>query len=135
MLELKKYFLKIKKFFADSGITLEGWTPCDALSGNEPLLAKSMRSEDSTECIAYIANPETYAAHKPNGYEGMHSDQLSDASPTFTTFSLDLPFSTGEAKWYNPSTGEWKGKVEITKNSTTLLTPEPGDWVLWIKRT
>ncbi len=126
--------LPIKKFFSDTEAILENWSPNDALSGNNPLLVKSMLSEDSSKCIAYVANPETFAAHSPDGYDGMHSDQISDASETFTTVTLELPFSSGTAKWYNPNTGEWKGEAEITKNSTTLLTPEPGDWVVWVER-
>jgi len=93
-----------------------------------------MISDNATQCIAYIANPESYAAHSPNGYDGMHSDQISDTSQTFTTFTLALPFSTGKIRWFNPSTGEWNGSAEITKNSTTLLTPTPGDWVVWVQR-
>ncbi len=126
--------LNIKKFFAETGISLENWTPDDSLSGSQPLLAKSIRSEDANECIAYIANPESFAAHSPDGYEGMHSDQVSDTSPTFTTFTLELSFSSGTVKWFSPTTGEWNGEMEITKNSTTLLTPTPGDWVVWVKR-
>jgi hypothetical protein len=126
--------LKIKQFFADTKISLENWKPNDTLSGSNPLLVKSMISNNATQCIAYVANPESYAAHSPNGYDGMHSDQVSDTSQTFTTFTLALPFSTGKISWFNPSTGEWNGSAEITKNSTTLLTPTPGDWVVWVQR-
>ncbi|MGK0240644.1 MAG: hypothetical protein ACI92G_004135 [Candidatus Pelagisphaera sp.] len=126
--------LKIKQFFSDTKISLENWKPNDTLSGQNPLLVKSMISNDATQCIAYIANPESYAAHSPNGYEGMHSDQVSNTSQTFTTFTLELPFSSGKFSWFNPSTGEWNGSAEITKNSTTLLTPTPGDWVVWVQR-
>jgi len=126
--------LQIKKFFADTEISLENWVPNDAVSGSNPLLAKSILSSDQNECIAYIANPESFAGHSPDGFEGLHSDELSDTSETFTTVTLELPFSNGIIKWYSPTTGQWKGEAEITKNSTTLLTPEPGDWVVWAKR-
>lgn len=126
--------LKIKKFFSDTQISLENWKPDDPHSGANPLLVKSMISSDESQCIAYIANPESFAGHNPARYEGMHSDQISDASPTFTTFTLELPFSSGKAKWFNPSTGEWTGSADVTKHSTTLLTPTPGDWVVWVKR-
>lgn len=126
--------LQIKKFFADTEISLENWTPNDSISGSKPLLAKSALSSDQNECIAYISNPETFAGHNPDGYGGLHSDEMSDSSETFTTVTLELPFSSGVIKWYNPKTGQWKGEAEITKNSTTLLTPEPGDWVVWAKR-
>lgn len=126
--------LKIKQFFSDTGISLENWKPNDALSGGNPLLVKSMISSDSSQCIAYIANPESFAAHKPDRYEGTHSDQISDTSSTFTIFTLELPFSSGKLSWFNPSSGEWNGGAEITKHSTTLLTPTPGDWVAWVKR-
>jgi hypothetical protein len=64
----------------------------------------------------------------------MYSDQISDVSSTYTTFTLDLPFASGTVEWFHPTTGEWNGKAEITKSSTTLLTPTPGDWVVWVKR-
>lgn len=126
--------LQIKKFFSDTGISLENWIPNDAISGSKPLLAKSALSNDQNECIAYISNPESFEGHSPDGYEGHHSDELSDSSGTFTTVTLELPFSSGVIKWYNPTTGQWKGEAEITKNSTTLLTPEPGDWIVWAQR-
>ncbi|MDG2256582.1 MAG: hypothetical protein P8L49_16690 [Opitutaceae bacterium] len=122
--------LKIKQFFADAEISLENWKPNDSLSGSNPLLVKSMIFNDASQCIAYIANPESYAGHSPNGYEGMQSDQISDTSQTYTIFTLELPFSSGKISWFNPSTGEWNGSAEITKNSTTLLTPTTGDWRL-----
>jgi len=126
--------LQIKKFFADTGISLENWSPNDAISGNNPLLAKTAISGEQNECIAYVANPEAFAGHNPDGYEGHYSDESSDTCETFTTVTLELPFSSGSIKWYNPMTGDWKGEAEITKSSTTLLTPEPGDWVVWAKR-
>ena len=126
--------LYIKKFFADTQASLEGWKPNDALSGGDPLLVKSIISSDATQCIAYLANPESFGAHSPNGYDGMYSDQISDVSSTYTTFTLDLPFASGTVEWFDPTTGEWNGKAEITKSSTTLLTPTPGDWVVWVKR-
>ncbi|MEM9160367.1 MAG: DUF4038 domain-containing protein [Verrucomicrobiota bacterium] len=124
----------VRKFFEDTGITLEKWTPDDILSGNDPLKVKSAKSQSGTEVIAYIANPEVFGGHAPDGFDGVHTDKLSDASETFTTFTLELPFSSGTAKWYNPTTGEWKGEAEITKNSTTLLTPAPGDWIVHVTR-
>ncbi len=126
--------LQIKKFFGDTEISLESWTPNDRISGSKPLLAKSAISGDESECIAYVANPESFAGHRPDGYEGHYSDESSDTSETFTTVTLELPFSSGVIKWYNPRSGEWKGEAEITKSSTTLLTPEPGDWVVWARR-
>ena len=126
--------LQVKKFFNDTKISLENWIPNDAITGSNPLLAKSILSSDQTECIAYIANPESFAGHNPDGYNGIHSDESTDSSETFTTATLELPFYSGVIKWYNPMTGLWKGEAEITKNSTTLLTPAPGDWVVWAKR-
>ncbi len=126
--------LQIKRFFAETQVSLENWTPDDSLSGNNPLLVKTAISEEGDACIAYVANPESYAAHSPEGFDGVHSDAFSNTSETFTTFTLELPFSSGRVKWYSPTTGEWKGEAEITKNSTTLLTPEPGDWVAWVTR-
>ncbi len=127
-------FLQIRKFFLDTGINLIRWIPDDVMSGSNPLLVKSMRSPDNNECIAYIANPDSHSGHSPDRLEGLHTDKISCASETFTTFTLELPFSTGIVKWFSPTTGEWKGQTETTKNSTTLLTPAPGDWVVWIKR-
>ncbi len=127
-------FLHIRKFFLDTGIILVRWIPDDAMSGNNPLLVKSMRSPDNNECIAYVANPDAHNGHSPNRLEGLHTDKISGASETFTTFTLELPFSNGTVKWFSPASGEWKGQTETTKNSTTLLTPAPEDWVVWVKR-
>lgn len=126
--------LQIKKFFDDTQISLEDWKPNDALSGANPLLVKSIISSDATQCIAYVANPESFGARNPDGYDGIYSDQISDVSSTYTTFTLDMPFASGTVEWFHPTTGEWNGKAQITKSSTTLLTPTPGDWVVWVKR-
>lgn len=125
--------LQIKKFFADTGISLENWLPNDRLSGDNPLLVKSILSNENSECVAYIANPESFGGQ--NSDAGIQSEEISDSSETLTTFTLELPFSNGVVKWFHPISGEWKGEAEITKSSTTLLTPEPGDWVVWAKRT
>jgi len=126
--------LHIRNFFQETGICLENWIPDDAIGGGNPLLVKTAKSSSETECIAYIANPEVHGGHSPDRFDGTHTDQLSNVSETFTTFTLELPFSSGRAKWFCPQTGEWKGDAEITRNSTTLLTPEPGDWIIWAKR-
>jgi len=126
--------LNIRKFFAETGIRLENWRPNDHLSGDAPLLVKSALSDDGSEVIAYVANPQFHENHNPDGYAGSYSDEIADANEIFTTFTLELPFSDGLAKWFNPLTGEWRGEAQITRNSTTFLTPEPGDWVVWVKQ-
>ena len=126
--------LNIRKFFTETGIRLENWRPNDLLSGDNPLLVKSAVSGDESNVIAYIANPQFHENHNPNGFAGSYSDEIADANETFTTFTLELPFSDGTASWFNPVSGEWRGEAQITRNSTTLLTPEPGDWIVWVKR-
>jgi len=126
--------LNIRKFFAETSVCLENWRPNDLLSGDNPLLVKSAVSGDESEVIAYVANPQFHENHNPDGYAGSYSDEIADANETFTTFTMELPFSDGVAKWFNPLTGEWQGEAQITRNSTTLLSPEPGDWVVWVKR-
>lgn len=126
--------LNIRKFFAETGIRLENWRPNDHLSGHAPLLIKSAVSDDGSEVIAYVANPQFHENHNPDRFAGTYSDEIADANETFTTFTMELPFSEGLAKWFNPLTGDWRGEAQITRNSTTLLTPEPGDWVVWVKQ-
>ena len=126
--------LHIRNFFQETEISLENWIPDDSIGGNNPLLVKVAKSSTETECIAYIANPDAFGGHSPEGFDGVHTDQFSSESQTFTTFTLELPFSSGKAKWFCPRTGEWRGEAEITRNSTTLLTPEPSDWIVWVKR-
>lgn len=127
-------FLHIHAFFRQIECSLEGWTPDDSIAGNKPLLAKAMRSPNSDQCIVYISNPDSHAGHTGLKGQGFYSDQNAAASDIFTTFNLELPFATGSARWFSPTTGQWKGQVEILKSSTIFLTPEPGDWILWIQR-
>lgn len=124
----------ITAFLKATDTSLEGWISDDAITGNKPLQTKAMRSSTSDTCIVYIANPDLYEGHTGKDGEGFYTDERASASDIFTTFNLELPFSMGIAKWFNPSTGEWKGQVDITKASTIFLTPEPGDWVLWIQK-
>ena len=126
--------LHIHTFIQETCETLEGWVADDSISGNKPLLCKSMHSAESDQCIIYIGNPDAADGHSGKNGEGFYSDQNATASDIFTTFNLELPFAIGKAKWFSPTTGEWKGEVEITKASTIFLTPEPGDWVLWAQR-
>lgn len=126
--------LHIHSFLRETCGTLLGWIADDSLCGNKPLQAKAMRSSESDQCIIYISNPDAHDGHSGKKGEGFYSDQNASASDIFTTFNLELPFATGTARWFCPSSGEWKGQVEITKASTIFLTPEPGDWVLWIQR-
>ena len=127
-------FLHIHAFLRTLETSLEGWIPDDSIGGNKPLLVKSMRSPNSNQCILYIANPDAHEGHSGSKGAGFYSDQNAAAAEIFTTFNMDLPFDNGVARWYKPSTGSWNGEVEITKSSTTFLTPEPGDWVLWVTR-
>lgn len=127
-------FLHIHAFFRDTAINLAGWVPQDSIGGNKPLLAKAMRSPESDACIVYIANPDSYAGHTGKNGIGFYSDQNASGSDIFTTFNLELPFGKGIATWFNPRTGKWNGEIEITKSSSIFLTPEPGDWILWIQR-
>ncbi|MDQ8201672.1 DUF4038 domain-containing protein [Pelagicoccus sp. SDUM812003] len=126
--------LHIHGFFRETGISLQGWVSDDSLGGSNPLLVKSMRSQQSDQCIIYVANPDAHEGHSGKDGKGFYSDLNASPSDIFTTFSLDLPFGSGAARWYSPSTGQWRGEVAITKPSTIFLTPEPGDWILWIQK-
>lgn len=127
-------FAHIHTFIESTCRSLEGWVGDDSIAGDKPLLAKAMRSPHNDACIIYVANPDAHEGHSGAKGEGFYSDKNASASDIFTTFNLELPFAKGTAEWFCPSSGEWKGKVEITKASTIFLTPEPGDWLLWIKR-
>lgn len=126
--------LHIQTFLRETCGSLIGWIPDDSLAGNKPLQAKAMRSPESDQCIVYISNPDAHDRHSGKNGQGFYSDQNASDSDIFTTFNLELPFANGIARWFCPSSGEWKGQVEITKASTIFLTPEPGDWILWIQR-
>ncbi len=126
--------LNIKTFLKETEISLDGWIPDDAIGGGKPLLVKAMRSPSSEQCIVYIANPDSSSEHTGKDGQGFYSDQNAGASDIFTTFNLELPFGNGAARWFQPSSGRWAGEVNITKSSTIFLTPEPGDWVLWVCR-
>lgn len=126
--------LHIRSFFKQLGVNLENWVPDDHIGGSNPLLVKAMRSPDSSRAIVYVANPDSHGGHSGKKGQGLYTDAFAHASEIFTTFNLELPFPAGKARWYSPSSGTWHGEVELGKSSTTLLTPEPGDWILWISR-
>jgi len=127
-------FLRIARFFAETGLSLEQWTPDDALCGGNPRLAKGSRSPDGDACIVYVANPDSHMDRHQAQAEDAQADQSAAPSETYTTFALELPFAKGIVRWYDPNSGEWKGQAAVSKASTTLLTPEPGDWIAYIQR-
>lgn len=127
--------LHIRSFFNTLGINLEGWVPDDGIGGNKPLLVKAMRARAGNACILYVANPDAFAGHSGKAGAGLYTDAAAQASETFTTFSVELPFPSGIARWFSPSAGQWRGEIAFSKPSTILITPEPGDWTLWVERT
>lgn len=123
--------LHMKRFLNEIAVNLSDWIPNDTLTGNRPFLAKSMQSPDAKQCIAYIANPDSIPVIVNN--EPIHPATILNATPnqTLTTINLSLPFSHSHIHWFSPSLGTWQGSAATTKPNAILITPEPGDWVIY----
>lgn len=123
--------LNIKKFLFDLELDLRNWKPNDSISGNTPFLSKSMQSPDGLQCIVYLSNPDRIPVLKNNQPIQLDSVLKATPNPSLTTINLKLPFQQGQVHWFAPNEGTWHGGTETSQSTTILLTPEPGDWVIF----
>lgn len=112
--------IHIRTFFNDTGLTLAHFTPNDALVGNNPLQYKCAHTDQTY--LIYLANPSG---------DTPETDTVGETIPTLT---IALPEGSYTAHWYQPTTGLWQDRVDISNSEQTLTAPEAGDWVLWITK-
>lgn len=126
-------FIQIHKFFKDTGITLVGMIPDDAIAGGQPLLYKVSRSEDKDLFIIYLANPDIYQDHKPDGFDGNYTDEFAAPAKSKPSVTLAIPDWGFRASWFNPVTGEWLAEEIIDGGNCKVIAPGSGDWVVYLK--
>jgi len=113
-------FVHIHKFFKDTGLTLVGMKPHDAMVGDEPGKFKCIH--DDCAYIIYLANPDGPKPGEAN---------VSEKTPKVT---VRLP-EGGQfvARWYNPRRGIWSARYMVPGGNQTLVAPDGKDWILWLK--
>lgn len=116
-------FLHIKRFFEESGLTLAGLEPNDAMAGNNGHLVKVM--EGKKTIIAYLQNPDS------------PTPETANVSETPATCRMHLPPGQWRIRWYDPRSGKWHPdpeRAEITGGYTRDFTsPFSGDAVLLLQ--
>jgi hypothetical protein len=119
-------FRHIHRFFQETGVTLVGLRPDDALVGADPRRFKCLR--DAKTIIVYLANPSG---------EEPETDNPGVAKPTV---AIDLPKGRWNVQWFNPRTAESFKVPSLHGASKHRLTPPhddratAGDWVLLLRR-
>jgi hypothetical protein len=113
-------FVYIHKFFRDSGLTLVGMTPDDAVVGNMPGQYKCIR--DAGNLIIYLANPDN---PKP---------ELADAGRDKASVKVKLPAGEFTGRWFNPRTGDWSDGDTVRGEDVSFKAPGGGDWVLLLRK-
>ena len=113
-------FRHIHQFFEESGLTLVGMQPDDALVSGDSLQYKCIR--DTTNYLVYLANPSG---------DTPQSDYPKNEIPTVM---IDLPKGKFAVRWFDPDTGTWVYASDVNgSNELSLTAPTEGDWVLWLK--
>ena len=112
-------FVHIHKFFKDTGLTLVGMKPDDAMVGDEPGKFKCIHNDRAY--IIYLANPD---GPKPGE---------ADVSRTIPSVVVQLPKGKFSAKWFNPREGWWTGESTIDGGRQKLKSPGEGDWLLLLR--
>ncbi len=129
-------FRYIHRFFSDTGLSCVGMEPADQITEGPPVLYKAMRDKTETTFIVYLANPDMWEGHAPDGFGGVHTDEAADVRSS--TPSVVLTISDGEysAAWFCPSSGEWRGHdtLTVTEKKVALTAPDTGDWTLLLRR-
>jgi hypothetical protein len=114
-------FRHIHSFFEESGLTLLGMQPDDALAGNQPARYKGMKGDNAY--LIYLANPSG---------DNPETDFPATKIPEV---SLTLPTGSYTLQWFDPDTGNWlREKLSTTGEQVNLKAPDIEDWVLWISR-
>jgi hypothetical protein len=117
-------FRHIHQFFADTGVTLVGMEPADAMAGYRPHECKCIANDD--HIIAYLQNPDAAEPEK------------ADVAKTRASLRIHLPRHVYDVRWYQPTTGRWVEDSEVKQIAggfdRTLKAPFAGDAVLWLRR-
>jgi hypothetical protein len=114
-------FPRIRRFFADTGLTLAGLEPNDAMAGGD------------ASSVKVIAGPRTAIAYLQNA-DGP-KPETANVRETPAACRLDLPPDAWRARWYDPRTGRWiDGAVVEGGASRDFKAPFPGDAVLLLTR-
>ncbi len=113
-------FRHIHQFFQESGLTLVGMQPDDALVNGDSLRYKCIR--DDANYLVYLANP---SGNTPQ------NDYPKNEAPTV---AMKLPSGRLSVQWFDPDTGTWVYASDVNGNDELSLTaPAEGDWILWLK--
>lgn len=127
-------FIQIHKFFKDTGLTLMGMVPDDTIAGNQPLLYKVIRSEEKDLFIIYLANPDIYQDHAPDGFNGYYADEFAAPADSKPSVSIDIADGSFRSSWFNPLTGEWSRREIVSGGKHCIVkAPDSGDWVLLVE--
>lgn len=116
-------FKHIHKFFADTGLTLAGLEPNDAMGGNDGHTVKVLAGAKTI--IVYLANPDSRIPEE------------ADVRESKAGCRLHLPVGRWAIRWFHPRTGEWYAdpdRKEISGGYTReFRSPFPGDAVLLLQ--
>lgn len=116
----------IHTFFKETGLTLVGMEPNDALVGGDPLRAKCIHNDDIY--IVYAANPNGNAPA---------TDSPRVEKPDV---QIRLPEGSYSVRWYNPRMGTWAQGQPISGGGSRQLTAPQADavaysdWVILIRK-
>lgn len=123
-------FVTIHRFFRESGLTLAGMVPDDGAVGGDPLRWKAIRDRQSRVWILYLANPNLYEGHAPEGFGGVYTDET--AAPRSEPAAVRLPEEAAGSQltWFHPVTGEWTDGGTYTLAASA---PFGGDAVLLLR--
>jgi hypothetical protein len=112
-------FVHIHKFFEDTGLTLVGMRPDDAIVGDEPGKFKCIH--DDQVYIIYLANPD-----------GPKPGEANVSRPT-PNVVVQLPKGKFAARWFNPRSGQWTDGASVSGGEQNLKAPGGSDWIVLLR--
>ncbi len=114
-------FCFIHRFFQDTGLTLVGMKPADAMADYQPHRYKCIADDD--HIIVYLQNPDSTQPEKAN------------AAQREDTVRIHLPRFQYDVRWFEPTTGKWhEGEIVVGGYDRDLKAPFNGDAVLLLTR-
>jgi len=114
-------FRYIHQFFQDTGLTLAGMTPADAMANYQPYRYKCIADEE--HIIVYLQNPDSSRPEKAGVVRKKASVRM------------HLPQFRYDMRWYEPTTGRWHDGDGVTGGyDRDLKAPFPGDAVLLLTK-
>jgi hypothetical protein len=108
-------FAHIHTFFRETGLTMVGWIPDDALAGGTPRQTKCCRKD--AQYLLYLANP---SGDKP---------ETDAPSPEPATCTVKAQPGTYAVRWFSPREGSFAKQTRAEGPEAVLTSPGPGDWV------